>query len=177
MDEDTGEQKRFEKCVDKKKEKTRKVFIYSPKQLATFILAREPGYVWMSAYAVKKKWPELFMDIKRVKKYMESDDFHKAVNDQIPDVTKRTAGGMFNALLYKYFDAQMQLNRGPDAKAITILGQISGRYDPIGKQMLFDGDKMNEEQQRAHDEEIVNALLNKIKREQREKEEKEKDGK
>ena len=176
-DNENTEQKRFEKHVNTDKEKTRRVYIYNAKELAVFILDREPGYVWMSAHAVKKKCPELYMDIKRVRKYMESEEFHKTVFEQIPDITKRTASGMFNALLYKYFDAQINLNRGPDAKALAILGQVSGRYDPIGKQILYDGDKLDAEREHARVEATVQAFINRIKREMKEKEEKEKNGK
>jgi hypothetical protein len=172
MPEDSDEKqevKALEKCVDKKKAKVKKITIKEPRLLASFILTQEPGYVWLDGRRIKNKWPNLRMSIKRINEMMDTDEFRQAVRDQIPDCTKEKSAGMFNMLLLKYFDGQMALDI-PHAKALAIFGQISGRYDPMQKMEIYDGHKLDAEKQKQVNEEVVNALINKFKREQKEKE-------
>jgi hypothetical protein len=170
------QQKRYDECADKEKKRTRKLRFRTPQELANFLVSNRPSYAYLSPARIKDMFPNIGTGLKKLKELMQNPDFLKAVNEQIPEVNKQQASGMFDMILQQYFEGQMQLKRGevlcPDAKAITIFGQFSGKYDPMQKMELYDGHKMTEEKQKELNKEIVNALLNRIKREQgKEKEE------
>jgi hypothetical protein len=170
------EQKRFESCVDKSKKRTKSMRFKEPRLLANFIMSHDPAHVWLDGLAIKRIYSNLSMSVKSINEMMDTEEFKKERDAQIPEVTKVKAGGMFNAVLLKYFESQLKLVRGPDAKALAIFGQISGRYSPLEKMEIYDGQAMDKEREKERNEEVVRALLNKWKRENEAKEVKPKDG-
>jgi len=75
---------------------------------------------------------------------------------------------MFDLVLQQYFEGQMQLKRGdvpcPDAKAITIFGQYSGRFDPMQKIDISGGMNFSEDKKKEFTDEVVKALKNRMAR-------------
>jgi len=169
MPDDNGdkqEQERFEKHVDKKpkQERKKRIRFKKPQLLASYILTQEPGYVWMDGVAVKRKFADLSMSAEKINEMMDTQEFRRAVRDQIPDATKEKATGMFDVLLYKYYLAQCELPRGPDHKSLVVFGQISGKYDPMQKIDISGGMTFTEEKEKVFKQEIVNALENRMTR-------------
>lgn len=181
MPEDSGkeptekeQQERFEKCVPKEKHKTRQVRPKTPKDLANFLLSFGSYNAYLTGARIKNKFPQLRMSVKRINEFMETLEFHDSIREQIPEINRRRDEGMYDCLYLQYFEGQMQLRRGkvllPDAKSLEIFGLRSGKLDPMHKIGIYDGNKLDAEKQKQVNDEVVNALLNKIKREQQEKE-------
>jgi hypothetical protein len=177
MPEDSGkeptekeQQERFEDCLDTTPIRTKKLSIREPRSLVRFIMQYAPGYVWLSGNKIKKKFPDLRMSVKKINEMQNTTEYYERWRDEVPDINKMKSHAMYDLLQYKYFEKQMQLPRGPDYKAVQHFGVSAGKIDPMGKLTFYDGDKLSEEKQKELNEQVVNALLNKIKREQGEKE-------
>jgi len=167
------EQKRFESHVDKSKKRTKSVSCRTPKDLANFIMSNDPAHVYLDGLAIRRIYPNLRVSPKRINELMATDEFKKQVDELLPDVTKQKASGMFTAVLMRYFESQLKLPRGPDAKAITIFGEISGKYSPLQKVGIYDGQKLDAEREKEYRDEAVRALENAFRRKEQEKLDKE----
>ena len=172
------EQERFEKCVGNKKHRTKKYRFREPRQLVSFIMSHDSAYVWVTGARLKKIFPDLSMSAKKIDEMMATKEFKEERDRQIPKANKEQAMGRFYTILDRYYEGQLQLKRGkvkiPDAKAVTIFGQYSGEFNPMLKTELYDGHiMMDEERQKQAISLAVDATLNKIKRQQKEKREKE----
>ena len=166
---DKVEKETYKQNLDTKKVRKRIRRFKTPEQLAEFLVENAPGYEWLDGVEVKKKFPNIRASAKLLNEMMEKPEFMARARELKPEITKSKSADMFNTILQKYFKGQMELDI-PHYKALVVFGQISGKYDPSAKLELFDGHKMDEEKQQELNKEIVNALLNRIKREQKEEE-------
>ena len=167
-DSEQEQQKRYDKCAGNKKAKTRRIRFTNPQQVATFLVSHKPSFAYLSAAKVKKMFPNIFTSVQKLNELMQDPEYFKAVNEQIPEINKRQASGMFDMVLQQYFEGQMQLKRGdvlcPDAKAITIFGQYSGRFDPMQKIDISGGMNFTEEKKQEFTDEVVKAIANRANR-------------
>ena len=181
MPEDSGkeptekeQQERFDKCAPKEKERTRKTYCKTPQDLVNFLMSFGSYNVYLTPTRIKKKFPDLAVSAKRIKEFMATPEFREAVREQIPSATLEQNTGRYELVLQQYFEGQMHLKREgilcPDAKAIAIFGQISGKYDPVSGVKVYDGDRMDKNREKQAIEEAVKAYINKLEREMREKE-------
>ena len=182
MPEDSGkeptekeQQERFDKCVPKGEENTRNTYCKTPQDLVNFLVSFGSYNVYLTPTRIKKKFPNLKVGAKRIKEFMATREFREAVREQLPAATLEQHTGRFELVLQQYFEGQMHLKRDgvlcPDAKAIAIFGQISGKYDPVSGVKVYDGDRMDKEREKKAIEEALNAYLNKITRENKAKKE------
>ena len=166
---DKSEQEAYKKNLDTKKVRKKYRRFRTPEQLAEFLVENAPGYEWLDGVEIKKKFPNIHTSAKALNELMDKPEFMARARELRPDVTKEKSASMFNTLLQKYFKGQMELDI-PHYKALTVFGQLSGKFDPAQKMEVYDGDKVTAEKEKQLNDEIVKALLNRVKRELGEKE-------
>jgi hypothetical protein len=168
-DDEKQEVETYKKNLDTKPMNKRIKRFRSPEQLADFLQLNAIGYMFLDGVEIKKKFPRIKDSAKKLDELMATEEFAKLRHEKMPDVTRDESGGMFTSLLRRYYRGQIELEI-PHQKALAIFGQISGKYDPMQKMEIYDGHKLDAEKQKQVNDEVVNALLNKFKREQKEKE-------
>ena len=161
--DETIEKEEFKKCVDTKPKRKKFKRFKDPRLFASFLIKEAPGYVWLDGAEIRKKFPNLRMAPRKINEMMAMQEFKDEVLAQIPEVDKEKSGNMFNMVLLKYFRGQMDLDI-PHYKALVVLGQISGRYDPAQKIDVSGGMVLSEEKEKEFKKEVEKAIANRIKR-------------
>ena len=157
------EKEEFKKHVDDKPVRRKYKRFKDPRLFANFLIKEAPGYVWLDGAEIRKKFPNLKMAPRKINEMMAMQEFKDEVLAQIPEVDKEKSGNMFNMILLKYFRGQMDLDI-PHYKALVVLGQISGKYDPAQKIDVSGGMAFTEEKEKEFKKEVERAISNRIKR-------------